>query len=184
MLETEEASGAFSKELVQALAAKGQTVTVKSFAGSEDQRKQAISAVLEQNPQAELVYISAPGTPSAQLLESEKHRCLTALHIVQALETVKQGTHACHVTFVTRGAFPTANGQPALDPGQSPVWGLGRVIGNEHSALNIHLIDLHSTTSGKQEAGWLAAELLRRDEETEVQLSSGYRYCFQSFTTS
>jgi acyl transferase domain-containing protein/acyl carrier protein len=176
MLETEEASGAFSKELVQALAAKGQTVTVKSFAGSEDQRKQAISAVLEQNPQDELVYISAPGTPSAQLLESEKHRCLTALHIVQALETVKQGTHACHVTFVTRGAFPTANGQPALDPGQSPVWGLGRVIGNEHSALNIHLIDLHSTTSGKQEAGWLAAELLRRDEETEVQLSSGYRY--------
>ena len=53
---------------------------------------------------------------------------------------------------------------------------MGRVIGNEHSALNIHLIDLHSTASAKARSQWLAAELLRRDAETEVQISAGYRY--------
>ena len=106
----------FSEELVQAFAAKEQAVTVKSFAGSEDEGKQAITAVLGQNPCDEVVYISAPGTSGAHILETEKHRCLTALHIVQALETTKQGTHACHVTFVTRGAFLTANGQPAHRP--------------------------------------------------------------------
>jgi hypothetical protein len=77
---------------------------------------------------------------------------------------------------VTRGAFPTGNGAGPRDPAQAPLWGLGRVIANEHPALNLRLIDLHSDAEGEREARWLAAELLRRDAETEVQISAGQRY--------
>ncbi len=103
------------------------------------------------------------------------HRCLTGVYLVHALETIRHET-PCHLTFVTRGAFPTANGQGSLDPGQAPLWGLGRVIGTEHASLHVRSIDLHSPLSAKEDAATLAAELLRRDAETEVQLSAGQRY--------
>ena len=176
VFEAEEANGSFSSALQNALSTQGQVVEVKTFAGSEPEMKLAIAAALEQNPAEEVVYISAASSHSDALLATEKRRCLTGLQLVQAIETGKQGTTPCHLTFVTRGAFPTANGQGAIDPGQAPLWGLGRVIGNEHSSLNIHLIDLHASAQAEQVAGWLAAELLRRDFETEVQISAGHRY--------
>ena len=177
VVEGPEATGAFSETLLAALTAQGQEAHVKTFPGSEAESKLAIAAALEETPVEEVVYISSPTKQlGANLLATEKERCLTALHLVQGLETAKRGGSACHLTFVTRGAFPAANGKPSLDPGQAPLWGLGRVIGNEHPALSMHAIDLHSTNSGQQEANWLAAELLRRDLETEVQLFEGYRY--------
>ena len=170
-----ESASAFGQALVQSLTASGQSAAAESFTASTPDLKAAIAAALERHPAEEIVFVSGLDTGSHDFLATQQHRSLTALYLVQALEEVRQGTPR-ELTFVTRGAFPTANGQGSLDPGQAPVWGLGRVIGNEHTALNIRLIDLHSTVNGAAEASWLAAELLRRDAETEVQLFAGHRF--------
>ncbi len=176
VFEAQEATAPFGQALAAALTAQGQEVTTKTFSGTEQAIKEAVIAALEQCPAEEVVYVSTPGTPGVDLLRTEKQRCWAALQLVQAVESAKQSTNTCHFTFVTGGAFPTANGQQALDPGQASLWGLGRVVGNEHSILDIRLIDLHSASRGEQEATALANELLRRDAETEVQLSAGIRY--------
>ncbi len=176
VVENAEAQSSFADAVQKDLATRGQQITIRSFTGAELDVKQAVTATLSEQHFDEVVYLSAPLATGADLLATQKTRCLTALQLVQAIETVKQDTKPCHFTFVTRGAFPTATGQPVLDPGQAALWGLGRVIGNEHSTLDVHLIDLHSSGNGLPQAAWLAEELLRRDPETEVQLHSGYRY--------
>ena len=173
VFELNEGSETFRQALEESLATQARTVSAHSFSGREEDLEQRIAGMLQQNPADELIYILAPET--SNVLVTEQARCMIALGIVQALEKTKQES-PCRVTFVTRGAFPTGNGQAPLDPGQSPVWGLGRVIGNEHPLLHLRLIDLHCTLNNAEDAGWLAAELLRRDDETEVQLSAGHRY--------
>ena len=176
VVESTEAQSSFTDTIQKDLTAHGQQVAVRSFAGTEADVKLAVTATLSEQHFDEVVYLADPLAPNADLLATQKARCLTAVQLVQAIETVKQDTKSCHFTFITRGAFPTANGQSALDPGQAALWGLGRVIGNEHSTLDIHLIDLHAAENSPWEASWLATELLRRDAETEVQLRAGYRY--------
>jgi acyl transferase domain-containing protein/acyl carrier protein/predicted O-methyltransferase YrrM len=175
VMEAGQESMAFSQALVEALCAQDHEVNAQTFSGSEDERKIAVFSALSQYPADEVVYISAPADTNGNLLDTQMHRCLTGVYLVHALETIRHET-PCRLTFVTRGAFPTANGQGALDPGQAPLWGLGRVIGTEHASLQVRAIDLHSPLNPKEDAAMLAAELLRRDAETEVQLSAGQRY--------
>ena len=167
VFETEESPDVFCKNLVHRLSAQGHLVTV--LHASDVNLSEGLADA------DEVVFIASPGKASDDVLQSQKQRCLTALQLVQTIEGSGRGT-ACQVTFVTRGAFPTSNGQGPIDPLQATLWGLGRVVGNEHASLNIRLIDVHSEVNGEEEAGWLATELLRRDAETEVQLSAGYRY--------
>jgi phthiocerol/phenolphthiocerol synthesis type-I polyketide synthase C len=184
VFEAQEATSPFGQALAAALAAQGHQTNVRTFSGNEQTVKESVAATLHQYPADEVVYVSAPGIPGANLFATEKQRCWTALQLVQAVESAKEATRKCHFTFVTGGLFPTANGQPAMDPGQASLWGLGRVIGNEHSSLDIRLIDLHSPARGVQEAAYLTTELLRRDAETEVQLSAGFRYVNREHTSS
>jgi hypothetical protein len=95
--------------LVQALSAQGQEVKQQAFSGSEDERRAAVLSALSEFLADELVYIAGPLDDSADVLDTQKQRCLTGIHLTQALETNRHAT-PCHVTFVTRGAFPTANG--------------------------------------------------------------------------
>lgn len=165
----------FAQHLAAMLMAACQNVATRWFSGSEAERKEHIAEALEREPVDEIVYLAAAGADGRKLLETETQRCSTAANLVQALESSRQGT-PCQLTFVTRGAFPTGNGQGPIEPGQAPLWGLGRVIGNEHPALGMRMIDLHSAGNCEEEVRRLAAELLRRDAETEVQLSAGHRY--------
>jgi phthiocerol/phenolphthiocerol synthesis type-I polyketide synthase C len=177
VVEAEEPASEFVRALEASLVARGQTVSVHCFDG-EDAVAEAVEAAAPQ----ELVYIAGRGaiaghgaSDGQSFIETEEQRCLNAVRLVQALEAVRQET-PCALAFVTRGAFPTANGQAPVDPGQASLWGLGRVIGNEHSGLNLRMIDLHASADDSEAARWLAEELLRRDDETEVQISAGYRY--------
>lgn len=119
----------------------------------------------------EIVYLASANPPGESLLDTQVQRCAAATKIIQALEAQNL---AGPLTFVTRGAFSTAFGDGPLDPAQATLWGIGRVASNEHARLHPRLIDLHSQHPGS--ARWLAGELSRRDEETEVQLAAGYRY--------
>jgi phthiocerol/phenolphthiocerol synthesis type-I polyketide synthase C len=180
MLVMEEQGTEFAETLKDSLTSQNQSVSVHVFEGEEEERKATIAAVLAANPADEIVYVSSMMHDEAvSLLATQTSRCLTAIQLVQGLEGARLETERatpCHLTFVTRGALPRANGIGPLDPGQSSLWGLGRVIGNEHPSLDIRMIDLHSRKDGAEAASWLAAELLRRDEETEVQLAAGFRY--------
>ena len=155
-----EASGdAFTAQVVENLRQHGQTVHLH-VAG------ETLPPLV-----GEIVYLANTSPIGHALLETQTQRCAAAVQIVQALEAQNL---TGPLTFVTRGAFSTAAGAGPLDPGQATLWGLGRVVANEQARLNIRMIDVHSTEVVS--ADWLATELMRRDEETEVQLAGGYRY--------
>jgi acyl transferase domain-containing protein/acyl carrier protein len=175
VVEEDENTSAFSVGLVHSLAAHQQSVTLQSFSAPASELKDTIRTAMKQTPVDEVVYIAAINKPDGDLLAVQKRRSLVALSLVQVMESIRQEM-PCSITLVTRGGFPTANGQGPIDPAQAPLWGLGRVIGNELAGLNIRLVDLHSTSNNQEDASLLAVELLRRDAETEVQLSAGHRY--------
>ena len=159
----------------------GQTVTIHpSMADAE-----AVAAAITAERPQHVVFLARHS--ESDLLEIQEARSMMAINLVQGLE-LSRADITCELTFVTRGAFPTANGQSPLDFAQSTVWGLGRVIGNEHSALGLRMIDVHAAADDANAAVSLAEELLRgaaeSPAETEVQLSAGYRYVNRErFTT-
>jgi acyl transferase domain-containing protein/acyl carrier protein len=176
--DSEVESKAFNQKLLQSLQANGHTVQLRSVAPNDPGLETTILKMWEQDLADTVVYITSEAAVHTQgqtLLDTQNHRCLTALHLVRALESTRQKLPV-HLTFVTRGAFSNALGHGPIDPGHAPLWGLGRVIMNEHPGLNCRLIDLHSNPqSPETAASWLAAELMRRDDETEVQLVAGHR---------
>jgi len=107
---------------------------------------------------------------------------LSALQLVQKLETTRH-ENPPQLTFVTRGALASPFAGP-LNLHHAALWGLVRVAANEHPGLGCRLIDLHTDPANPQAAIWLAEELLRRDNETEVQLNNGMRYVNREYLTS
>ena len=160
---------AFTDAIVASMTLQGQRVVVHAFGDAPDLQAAVTEAVVSE-PVDEIVYVSSP--VGGDLFTTQSLRCLTAAHVVQALENSARQSPTL-LTLVTRGAFPTGNGQGPLDPAQAPIWGLGRVIGNEHTSLKVRMIDLHANAD---DARCLVTELLRRDDETEVQLHRGHRY--------
>ena len=156
--------GTLLDETVSALHAQGQQTTIHRMDDTE------LLPLIEGAKANEVVLLTAPSDDPANLLGTETRRALQAVALVRAMEETRQKTPAT-LTFVVRGAFPTANGQSPFNPAQAALWGLGRVIGNEQTGLDIRLIDQHTPS-----APALADELIRRDSETEVQLSAGHRY--------
>jgi acyl transferase domain-containing protein/acyl carrier protein len=171
----------FSQLLTNTLAQRGHEVTIHHFphfAGeaADESLRAAILDAWQQSLADEVVFIAAasnPHTPHQEMLETQRNRCLTVIGLVRALESTRAES-ATQLKIVTRGAFADGLGNGPLDPAQAPLWGLGRVLSNEHPGLACRLIDLHSDAT--QSATWLAAELLRGDDETEVQLVSGFRF--------
>lgn len=110
----------------------------------------------------------------AQLAHSH-HRCevlLTLSHLLEAQAEVVQA----RLSLVTRGAFATPTGRGPIDPSQIAVWGMARVLSNEHSRLRPKLVDLHLDPNDSLAVDTLAAELLRSDDESEVLLCREGRY--------
>jgi len=107
---------------------------------------------------------------------------LSALQLVQKLE-INRHENPPQLTFVTRGALASPFAGP-LNLDHAALWGLVRVIANEHPSLGCRLIDLHANPANPEAIAWLAEELLRRDNETEVQLNDGMRYVNREYLTS
>jgi len=62
------------------------------------------------------------------------------------------------------------------DPAQSMVWGLGRVLMNEHAELGWRLVDLQGAPDARTAAHWLCGEIALPDEENEVFLNAQGRF--------
>ena len=186
-----EAPDGLAAGLVQTLADAGHAVCCRALselldpppeedaAESQDDVGQAvlereIEKLRADNPDY-VVVLSEPLGSERALLDAQSARALAAVRLVAAIEAAREDRD-CHLTLVTRGAFATAFGNGPKDPAEAALFGLGRVISNEHSGLDVRCVDLHAAGNVGDAAGWLADELRRRDIETEVQLVDGYRF--------
>ncbi|MEO7275590.1 MAG: SDR family NAD(P)-dependent oxidoreductase [Vicinamibacterales bacterium] len=110
------------------------------------------------------------------LIGAERLGCVSLLHLVQAVATTGQGTPP-RVWVVTRGAQQMPGETDVPHVAQSSVWGLGRVIANEHPPLRCTLVDLDPSPGGASTAAAaLCRELTADDAEQEVGLRGTSRY--------
>jgi myxalamid-type polyketide synthase MxaE and MxaD len=100
--------------------------------------------------------------------------CQDVLRVLHTLLAMS-GARPPRLWLVTKGAQPVGPG-PAGAPLGSALWGLGRVLGEEHPEMWGGLVDLDPTGSPEEDAGNLLAELRRADDEAEAAYRRGRRH--------
>ncbi len=108
---------------------------------------------------------------------AERH-AVDMLHLVQGMVA-----RACagRLWLVTRGAAvlpndPSIAYQPQVNPALAPLWGVGRVVQNEHPDLGCTLLDVDLQVLDESVAERLAVELLADSPENEVVLGPQARH--------
>ena len=117
------------------------------------------------------------GTGTAQQLVREQlDGCMGAVRAVQALAGGTGGRTA-RLWLVTRGAVqPGEPGEVPLAVAASALWGLGRSLQQEHTAIWGGLIDLDPQDTPEDAADRLLHEITHRDGEDQVALRGSGRY--------
>ena len=171
-----EAGSALLATLCERLRFAGATVDVRALEDGIGLTEDDAHALVAELDADAIVHLAgaAPRPRFEGAGEQREDRCLSALHLVRALEAARHD-RLPQLTFVTRGALASPFGGPR-NPGHAALWGLARVISNEASGLGCRLIDVHADLANGAAGGWLARELLARDDETEVLLHAGVRY--------
>ncbi|MFL9992610.1 SDR family NAD(P)-dependent oxidoreductase [Paraburkholderia sediminicola] len=112
----------------------------------------------------------------AEVMQVQQQTTLALAQLVRDLAAVA-GVMQPQLWIVTRGGAPVATpfaDAATLRPEQAAMWGLGRVLANEHPELSCRLIDVSPAC---RDAGTeLARELLASDGEEEVLLTAQGRY--------
>lgn len=169
-------SHALAQQLQHALTQHGQQVCICDTTN-------AIPTLQQQNFQhivqlAGLNFVSPAQTASNALIALQDARCMTTLDLVQAADKLTSETRP-QLWLITAGAMPiiAAQNQHAFaNPAQAPLWGMGRVLMNEHPDLRPVLIDLQTRLAATQAAALLCTEFLHADGEDEILLGADYRY--------
>ena len=120
-----------------------------------------------------------------ELSEIQNQGCLSVLGLVQGL--VQAGwSESPRLWLVTSAAHAPSVHQKNIQPAQAPLWGLGRVIMNEHPELGCKLVDLYLDSSRDKStaAHNLVAELVSPDAEDEILLTGRSRYVHRVRSTS
>ncbi|QND93844.1 phthiocerol synthesis polyketide synthase type I PpsC [Burkholderia cenocepacia] len=162
-----DAAGGFGGQLADALAHAGYPADIVDLAHAGD----AIASLPAGQP-AHVVFC-APETPLADtttgddLMAALRHGVIALAALVRALGA--QPNARTRLTVVTRGGAPFA-GAAHAHPEQATLWGLGRVLANEHPELACRLIDVDRTADGIPDA--LIRELTGAAVEEEVVLSA------------
>jgi len=124
--------------------------------------------------------------PDSDLLAVQERRCATTIHLLQAL--LEAGWPATPRLWVVtcRAMAPECSCEDFLGqiPSQSPVWGLGRVLMNEHPEYRCRLVDLHVAEDAVLAARLLVGELRTPDDEDEVILTPDRRYVMRAWPAS
>jgi NADPH:quinone reductase-like Zn-dependent oxidoreductase/thioesterase domain-containing protein/SAM-dependent methyltransferase len=184
--------GGLGARLASLLEARGDRVTL-AFAGRSDRGADArgagpdpgspeglrrLLAEMGSSPTGIVHLWGLDGAPAAltsnrDLESAERLGCHTALHLVQVLAE-RSTTDPPRLWLVTRGSQAAGDGI-VVAPAQAPLWGLGRVIQNEHRRLGCRMVDL-DPQAGDADARCLLDELLAEDPEQEVAWRGGVRY--------
>ena len=198
LADTSPAGSAFAAQLAAALQQRGQrTRTLALHAGdaaSGPAGSQAVddvaalSAALASHmapPLDRIVHLAGltgsdgltePGRHDSNPLATQPLRCMPLIALSQTQQRDDAASLAKpRLVVLARGATLGPDAGPAMDPAQAPVWGLARVLSNEHADLLPKLVDLH-TTLDAHAAQRLADELLTDDGETEVLLDDSGRW--------
>jgi myxalamid-type polyketide synthase MxaE and MxaD len=102
--------------------------------------------------------------------------CNSVLQLVQELARV-EGNRLPRLWLITRGAEPAGEESLPLDTAQSPLWGLGRVVAQEHPMLWGGLMDLeHAPSVSEDAAHQLWKEISAPDGEDQIAFRDGRRY--------
>jgi acyl transferase domain-containing protein len=105
---------------------------------------------------------------------NEALSCGSILHLVQSL--VKSSfAQAFRLWLVTGGSQSVGEAVGTLNPAHMPLWGLGRVIANEHPELHCTLVDL-DPTAVENSVGQLIEEMNRGDREDQIAFREMRRY--------
>jgi NAD(P)-dependent dehydrogenase (short-subunit alcohol dehydrogenase family)/SAM-dependent methyltransferase len=117
--------------------------------------------------------LNASAPTSHDVLAESFSSCGSALALVQSLVRRETRT-AAGLWLVTSG------GQVVLDgdrycPAQSGVWGLGKVLAQEHPELDCRRVDVDDWVATHKSLDGLIHELLHPDEEAEVAFRDGKR---------
>ncbi|AQQ27413.1 type I polyketide synthase [Burkholderia cenocepacia] len=162
-----DAAGGFGGQLADALVHAGYPADIVDLAHAAD----AIASLPAGQP-AHVVFC-APETPLADtttgddLMAALRHGVIALAALVRALGA--QPNARTRLTVVTRGGAPFA-GAANAHPEQATLWGLGRVLANEHPELACRLIDVDRSAHGIPDA--LIRELTGAAVEEEVVLSA------------
>lgn len=113
-------------------------------------------------------------TTVATLESSQTLGCFSVLHLVQALAKVN-GNDSPRLFLVTNNTQAVGDSVKPLSIAQSPLWGFGRVLANEHPELRCTMVDLSQTIS-TMEIQSLFDELWWDCEEDEIALRGEARY--------
>lgn len=125
----------------------------------------------------QLMGLDPVDTQGSRLLAQQDLRCLPVLCLIQALERLVW-TQSPQLSLVTSGAALCSNlheGRLQVVPSQAPLWGLGRVLMNEHPELNARLIDLAEADPASLVPA-LAEALLSESPEDELLLTGNAAY--------
>jgi acyl transferase domain-containing protein/acyl carrier protein len=114
-------------------------------------------------------------TSAAELEASQTLGCLSVIQLIQELVRAGASTPA-RLWLITRGAQPAGDGAAPLAVAQTPIWGLGRTIAQEHPALWGGLVDLDPCASAPQAAAQLSDGILSPDEEDQLAFRDRQRY--------
>jgi myxalamid-type polyketide synthase MxaE and MxaD len=120
------------------------------------------------------------GLPDATTVTSLKAAqtlgCNNVLQLVQELARVER-IDLPRLWLITRGAQPAGEETLPLDTAQSPLWGLGRVVAQEHPMFWGGLMDLEPRPSVPDDAAHqLWNEISAPDGEDQIAFRQGRRY--------
>ncbi|MGO2371949.1 type I polyketide synthase [Pseudoalteromonas sp. KG3] len=100
------------------------------------------------------------------LTQAQSHSCGSVLHLVQAQIKLKQ---SAKLWLVTHDGVQVESKKHPLNITQSTLWGLGKVIAQEHPELWGGMLDKPTVTE-------LLSELTSSDSEDQVAYANGQRY--------
>jgi myxalamid-type polyketide synthase MxaE and MxaD len=113
-------------------------------------------------------------TSVASLNAAQTLNCGSALLLVQELVRT-ESADLPRLWLITRGAQAAGEEPATIDVAQSPLWGLGRVIAQEHPMLWGGLVDLEPTAS-LDAVQQLSEEISTPDGEDQIAFRQGRRY--------
>jgi acyl transferase domain-containing protein/acyl carrier protein len=114
-------------------------------------------------------------TTATSLQEAQTLGCGSVLRLVQELAAAER-QHLPRLWLITRGAQPAGEETLPLDTAQAPLWGLGRVIPQEHPTLWGRLVDLDPGASDTEDAAQLWKEISAPDGEDQIAFRQRRRY--------
>jgi acyl transferase domain-containing protein len=123
-----------------------------------------------------VVYLGGLDVPEAadvaSLEAGQAASCGTALQVVQELAR-REWPEAPRMWLITRNAQMSDR---AVNFAQASLWGLGRVLAEEHREHWGGLIDLEASGSPEADAALIAGEILQSDGEDQLAYRDGQRF--------